>query len=58
LHVNDGSWQGLGGYVREIAAPAFSIGLPGDVVYAVGENQGGFLNKKAIWFSLGGYLQG
>jgi Tectonin domain len=56
-HLDGKGWVGLGGYVREIAAPAFETGLSGDVEYAIGENQGGFLYRSGF-VSLGGYLQG
>ncbi len=58
LSVNDdfGNWQGLGGYVREIAAPSFGDGLPGNQVYAVGLDHAGELYSNGF-VSLGGYLQ-
>ena len=55
--LNGSGWVGLGGYVREIAAPAFDIGLTGNVVYVIGENEGGYLYRSGF-VSLGGYLQG
>ena len=56
-HDDGTGWHDLGGYVREIAAPAFDVGLPGDVVYAIGESNEGFLYQSGF-ISLGGYLQG
>lgn len=60
LYVNDGGMsQGLGGYVRKIAAPSFGTGLPADVAYAIGSNHAGYLCRYGF-VSLGGslYLQG
>jgi hypothetical protein len=60
LYVNheDGTgWHDLGGYAREVAAPAFGVGMPGDVAYIIGQNQSGFLYQSGF-HPLGGYLQG
>jgi len=58
LYVNHGGgWVGLGGYVREISAPAFAIGLSGDVAYVIGSNHAGYLHRFGF-ISLGGYIQG
>jgi hypothetical protein len=59
MYVNDNGSGSVspGGYVQEIAAPAFDLGRSGDVAYAVGHYHGGYRYRPGF-VSLGGYRQG
>jgi hypothetical protein len=48
----------LGGYAREISAPAFNAGFDGDVVYAVDPHHEGYLHDANGWHDLQQYVLG
>jgi hypothetical protein len=53
---NGGGWISLGGYAKQISAAVTSASSGGQLVFAIGLNDGLWSNQGSGWVNLGGYV--